>query len=112
MGCLNTGDSDAACVIVDEEIRNAVYGQWKITRRNVTGAYCLVFGKPELSERGHAYIKVSWEKRIVLYPGGISDMTDKLDDVYAGADTISSPDSGLQTLQAYSLDILHKDDWT
>ena len=112
MECLNTGDSDAACVIVDKKIRNAVYGQWKITRRNVTGAYCLVFGKPELSERGHACINVSWEDCIVLYPGGISDMTNKLDDVYAGADTISSPDSGLQTLQAYSLDILRKDDWT
>ena len=112
MGCLNTGDSDAACIIVDEEIRNAVYGQWKITRRNVTGAYCLVFGNPELSKGGHVCIKVRRKDRIVLYPGGISDMTNKLDDVYAGADTISSPDSGLQTLQAYSLDILRKDDWT
>ena len=112
MKYLNTGDWDAAFIIVDEEIRNAVYGKWKITRRNIAGSYCLVFAKPELSERGHACIKVSWEDRIVLCPGRMSNMTDKLDDVYAGADTLSSPDPGLQTLQAYSLDILRKDDWT
>ena len=112
MACLNTGDSDAACIIVDEKIRHAVYGRWKMTRRNVTGAYCLVFGKPKLSQRGHAYIKVFSEDRIVFCPGNMSDITDKLDDVYAGADTLSSPDPGLQTLQAYSLDILRKDDWT
>ncbi len=112
MACLNTGDSDAACIIVDEKIRHAVYGRWKMTRRNVTGAYCLVFGKPKLSQRGHAYIKVFSEDRIVFCPGNMSDITDKLDDVYAGADTFSSPDPGLQTLQAYSLDILRKDDWT
>ena len=112
MECLNTGDSDAARIIVDEKIRNSVYGKWKMTRRNVTGAYCLVFGKPEFSQRGHAYIKVLSADRIVLCPGKVSDITDKLDDVYAGADTLSSPDPGLQTLQAYSLDILRKDDWT
>ena len=112
MEYLNTGNSDAAFIIVDEKIRNAVYEQWKITRRNITGAYCLVFGKPELSRRGHVYIKVRRKDRIVLCPGRMPDITTKLDDVYAGADTLSSPDPGLQTLQAYSLDVLRKDDWT
>lgn len=112
MECLNTGDSDAACIIVDEKIRNAVYGRWKMTRRNVTGAYCLVFGKAKLSQRGHAYIKVFSEDCIVLCPGKLSDITEKLDDVYAGVGTLSSPDPGLQTLQAYSLDVLRKNDWT
>lgn len=113
MEYLNTGGSDAARIIVVERIRNAVYGQWKITRRNVAGAYCLAFGKPKWSEdEGYAYIEVFSKDRIVLCPGKTSDITDKLDDVYAGADTLSSPDPGLQALQAHSLDILRKDDWT
>ena len=36
----------------------------------------------------------------------------RLNEVYASAGTPSSLDPGLQELQAHSLDVLRKDDWT
>ena len=112
MECLNTGDGDAACILVDKKIRDAVYGQWKITPRNVVGAYCLVFGKPKRSQRHNAYIEVDSKDRIVFWTGKETGVEGKLNKVYAGAGAPSSLDPGLQTLQAYSLDALRKDDWT
>ena len=112
MKCLNTGDGDAACILVDKKIRDAVYGQWKITRRNVVGAYCLVFGKPKRSQRNSAYIEVYSKDRIVFWTGKETDVEGKLNEVYANAGTPSSLDPELQTLQAYSLTALRKDDWT
>ena len=41
----------------------------------------------------------------------VDDPEGKLNEVYASAGTPSSLDPGLQTLQAYSLDILRKDNW-
>ena len=111
MECLNTGDGDAACILVDKKIRNAVYGQWKITHRNVVGAYCLVLGKPKRSQRNSTYIKVHSKDRIVFWTGKETDVEGRLNEVYASARTPSSLDPGLQTLQAYSLDALRKDDW-
>ena len=112
MECLNTGDGDAACIFVDKKIRNAVYGQWKITPRNVVGAYCLVFGKPKRSQRHNACIEVDSKDRIVFWTGKETGVEGKLNEVYASAGAPSSLDPGLQTLQAYSLDALRKDDWT
>ena len=42
----------------------------------------------------------------------VDDPEGKLNEVYASAGTPSSLDPGLRTLQAYSLDVLRKDDWT
>ena len=112
MECLNTGDREAACIIVDKTIRDAVYGQWKITRRNIIGAYCLVFGKPELSQGGNPCVKVYSKDRIVFWLGKAPDVEGRLNEVYTSAGTPSSLDPGLRTLQAYSLDVLRKDDWT
>ena len=112
MECLNTGNGDAACILVDKKIRNAVYGQWKITPRNVVGAYCLVFGKPKRSQRHNACIEVYSEDRIVFWTGKEMDVEGRLNKVYASAGATSSLDPGLQALQTYSFDALRKDGWT
>ena len=112
MECLSTGDGDAACILVDKKIRDAVYGQWRITHRNVAGTYCLVFGKPKRSQRSNACIEVDSKDRIVFWTGKETDVEGKLNEVYANAGTPSSLDPEIQTLQAYSLDALRKNDWT
>ena len=112
MKYLNTGAQDTACVIVDEDIRGQVYHRWKITRRNIEGAYCLVFGRPMLSRRNNIYVKVSREDHIVFWLGKATDVEGKLNEVYTNAGAPSSLDPGLQMLQAYSLDRLRRDDWT
>ena len=112
MEFLNTGDGDAACIVVDKSIRDAVYEQWKITRRNIVGAYCLVFGKPKRSQRNKVYIKVYSKDRIVFWASKETDVEGRLNEVYASAGALSALDPGLQELQAHSLDVLRKDDWT
>ena len=109
---LNTSAQDTVCIIVDEAIRDRIYRRWKITRRNIASAYCLVFGKPMLSRRNNIYVKVSKEDRIVFWLVKETDVEDKLNEVHANAGASSFLDPGLQTLQAYSLDGLRKDDWT
>ena len=52
------------------------------------------------------------EDQIVFRLGEETDVEGRLNEVYASAGTPSSLDPGLQTLQAYSLDALRKDDWT
>ena len=44
--------------------------------------------------------------------GGSMDVEGRLNEVYAGAGAPSSLDPGLQALQAHSLEVLRKDDWT
>ncbi len=112
MEYLSTGAQDTTCIVVDEKIRDQIYRRWKITRRNIASTYCLVFGKPMLSRRNNICIKVSREDRIVFWHGKETDVEGKLNEVYANAGASSSLDPGLQTLQAYSLDGLRKDDWT
>ena len=112
MEYLKTNDQDTTCIVVDEEIRDQIYRRWNMTRRNIAGAYCLVFGKPKLSRKNTIYVKVFREDRIVFWHGKETDVEGKLNEVYANAGASSSLDPGLQTLQAYSLDGLRKDDWT
>ena len=112
MKCLSTNGQGTAYIIIDERIREQIYRRWNITRQNITGAYCLVFGKPELSGRNNVCVKVFREDRIVFWIRKEADVEGKLNEVYASAGAPSSLDPGLQTLQAYSLDALRKDDWT
>ena len=112
MEYLRTSDQDTTCIIVGEDIRDQVYRRWKITRQNIAGAYCLVFGEPKISQRNNIYIKVFREDKIVFWLGKETDVEGRLNEVYASAGTPSSLDPGLRTLQAYSLDALRKDDWT
>ena len=112
MEYLRISEQDTACIIVGEDVREQIYRRWKITRQNIPGAYCLVFGKPRLSSKNNVYVKVCKEDQIVFWLGKVTGIEGKLNEVYASAGTPSSLDPGLQTLQAYSLDALRKDDWT
>ena len=112
MEYLRTSGQGTAFIIINESIRDQVYRRWRITSRNITDAYCLVFGNQKLSRNNKIYVKVREEDKIVFWLSKETDAEGRLNEVYASAGAPSSLDPGLQTLQAYSLDALRKDDWT
>ena len=69
-------------------------------------------GKPKGSGKHGVYVKVPMEDRIAFRHGDESEVMDKLDEPYSHAELPSPQDSGRQTLQARSLDILRKGGWT